>query len=448
MNDWLEAEQRVERAQRLTESEKWGEALAELDAALAINPNNATWHAQRGMLLEELERWEEASEAFETSRSLDPSDPEVSVALGQMLVRSERLAKALAVYDQLAQRYPDYEPAYCFRIHILSELGRHEQAEEMFYLAQELDESCPRCFMYMGGSLAARGEFERAIYCWERVLELDADSFGVNRRIGQAYRSQGDLETARDYFLREMRDDPGNTDLLFELADMMLESGQVAMAAAKLTHILELDPDHVRANYALGKIWMLRGQMDKAQEHLLAADTLSTGNTRPSGLDILLGENFFQLGQFDESQECLTRALERSPVHIEAHIIRGNCLLATDKPEKAADSFRRVLAVEANHAFAHHQLGVSLYRTGDYRAGLSHCREALRIKPDFSAALSTSAIGHLRLGEWRNARKMLRKALQYDPQNADLQRLLKRLWWFRIRRVARRAFGWIRQNTT
>ena len=30
MNDWLEAEQRVERAQRFTESQRWAEALAEI----------------------------------------------------------------------------------------------------------------------------------------------------------------------------------------------------------------------------------------------------------------------------------------------------------------------------------------------------------------------------------------------------------------------------------
>ena len=38
MNEWFEAEQRIERAQELTESQRWAEALAELEAALAINP--------------------------------------------------------------------------------------------------------------------------------------------------------------------------------------------------------------------------------------------------------------------------------------------------------------------------------------------------------------------------------------------------------------------------
>ena len=64
MNDWFEAEQRVERAQQLSESHCFAEALSELDVALSINPNNALWHAQRGYLLEELDRTAEAEKGF------------------------------------------------------------------------------------------------------------------------------------------------------------------------------------------------------------------------------------------------------------------------------------------------------------------------------------------------------------------------------------------------
>ena len=66
MGDWLEAEQRVERAHLLSESQRWTEALAELDAAIAINPNSAPWHAQRGLILEELDRCGEAVQAYYT----------------------------------------------------------------------------------------------------------------------------------------------------------------------------------------------------------------------------------------------------------------------------------------------------------------------------------------------------------------------------------------------
>src|SRR3990172_7641273 len=128
MNDWLEAEQRVERAQQLSESHRWAEALTELEAALAIQPSNALWHAQRGYLLEELDRTEDAAAAYQRSLDLDSSDREGALALGATLARRGRMGAALESFEAMAQQHPDCEPAYCHRVYICGELGRHDQA--------------------------------------------------------------------------------------------------------------------------------------------------------------------------------------------------------------------------------------------------------------------------------------------------------------------------------
>ena len=98
MNDWLEAEQRIERAQEFSESQRWEEALAELEAALAINPSVAIWHAQRGYLLEELDRPADAVPAYERALELEPGDPDVAMALAVALTRLRRYARALKVF--------------------------------------------------------------------------------------------------------------------------------------------------------------------------------------------------------------------------------------------------------------------------------------------------------------------------------------------------------------
>ena len=58
MNDWQDAESRVERALQLSEAQQWDEALHELEAAIAINPNDPIWHAQRGQILDQLENFD------------------------------------------------------------------------------------------------------------------------------------------------------------------------------------------------------------------------------------------------------------------------------------------------------------------------------------------------------------------------------------------------------
>ena len=438
MNDWFEAEQRIERAQQLSESFRWAEALAEIDAALAINPHNATWHAQRGGILEELDRIEDAAEAYRVSFSLDADDRDVAVALGMVLARLGRLANALEIFDQLAKTYPDFEPAYCHRIYVYTELGRHEQAEEMFYLAQELDDVCPHCFFNVGISLLARGQVDRAIYCWKRVLELDSNYYGVNRRIGQAYRTRGQLDRAKEYYLRELRNDAGNTDLLFDLAELTAESGRLAMAAAKFAQIVELDPEHLEARFALGKIWLLRRRLTEAVECFQAIERTISGEPELPEFQWRFGEALFQLKRYEEATRRLQTAADQQTGNAVVLLLLGNCHLANRNPAKAADAFRRVLAIDARNAYAHHNLGVCLFQVGRQEAGLKHCLEAVRFKPDYVVAMHNAAVAYVQMGEWRQARSMLARALRADPKNDAARKLRSKLWRLRVRFILRK----------
>ncbi len=443
MNEWFEAEQRVERAQQLAESHRWDEALTEINAAIAINPHNAIWHAHRGYILEELDQWDEAAGAYESSLEIEPDDREVAVALAVALRHLGRYARALEILDSLAKKYADFEPAYCQRISIYAELGRHDQAEEMFYLAQELNDSCPDCFYAMGSSLWAREQTERAIYCWRRVLELDPQYAGVNQRIAQAYRAQGEREKAREYYLRELREDPGDTDLLFEIAGLAMESGDLVAAATKLHQILELDPKHLDSHYALGRIWLSRGQAAQAVHCFETVQKLAPGDPGLPEFDFHYGTALGQLGRNVEAIEKLRTAAakEASP---RVWMQLGDCLLSSGKAGEAADTFRRVLAQSAENHVAHHRLALCVLREGHAASALEHCREALRLKPAYTGALVTSVVANLTLARWREARLLLRDALGQSPNHVDLLRLRDRLWRIRLRyywRVLKRFLG-------
>lgn len=433
MNDWFEAEQRIERAQQLSESQRWAEALAEIDVALAINPSNAGWHAHRGYLLEELDRFDEAADAYHAALQLDDGDCEVSVAYGATLARMGRFSRALSVFEDLVKRFPDFEPAYCHLIGVYGELGRHDQAEEVFYLAQELNDSCPHCFFHVGASLAARGQMAKAIFCWQRVLEIDADYSGVNREIAQAYRSQGQFQLAREFYLREVRDDPGNIDLLFEIAELAVESGEVATAAAKFTQILELDPGHVDSRYRLGRIWLQRGQPGQALACFEAIRSLSHEGVTLPGFELRMGQALFALGRYAEARKELDSAVAADGSCTEALSLLGDCAIGLDRPVEAADAFRRVLAIDAHDADAQHKLALCLMREGRFDIGLVHARKALRVRPDDPTIQYTTIVGCLQSAEWADARTLLRKAFKAAPDNPRFTELQRRFWSFRLR---------------
>ncbi|MGD2111315.1 MAG: tetratricopeptide repeat protein [Phycisphaerae bacterium] len=447
MNDWFEAEQRVERAQQLSESMRWDEALAELDVALAINPNNATWNAQRGYILEELERFDEAVAAYQAALSLEQGDRDVTAALGGALCRLGRFSQAVETFEELARHHPDFEPAYCHRIGIYAELGRHEDAEQMFYLAQALNDACPHCFFHMGSSLAARGDMERALFCWRRVLQIEPDYIGVNRRIAQTYRAKGDLDTARQYYVREIRDDPGNTDVLFELGDLLLDSRKTAAAAAKFAQILELEPEHVDARFALGEIWLLRAQPERALACFQTVETFTDARETVDGFDLAIGEALLRLGRFEEAHPHLEHAYNERSTDTRAAMLLGECLIARKRLSPAADAFRSVLAVDASDALARFKLGSCLFAMGQCEAGLAHFIGASEAKPDFKPALHAAALSCVRLGKWRDARKLLQRALRLEPDDPELLRLRRRLPWYRAGRLLRAIADVIRRIT-
>ncbi len=442
MNDWFEAEKRVERAQQLSESYRFVEALAELEVALSINPNNATWHAQRGFLLDELDKPAEAIKAYRQSLDLDPDDRDVMLALGTALMGIGRYAKAIEVLDNLSNTYPDFEPAYCHRIAAYAELGRHDQAEELFYLAQELDDACPHCFFHIGGSLAARGESARALFCWKRVLDLDPGYIGVNRRIGQAYRAQGKLDEAKEYLLCEFREDPGNVEILFDLADLAWEAGDLATAAAKFAQIIELEPGHLEARYSLGRLQLRAGKPKAALACFEALLRTPEAAERFSKIDVAHGEALYQLGRYTEAGQVLGKAAKADTNDVNAVMMAGNCMLAQEKIQQAAEFFRQVLALDHDHAFAHHNLGVCLMQLDHVEAGLRHCQQAVQAKPKFVPAMYNAALGHVQLGQWKLAKQTLIQASKIEPANKLVAQLIKNLWrywlryqWRRTRRV-------------
>ena len=434
MSDWLEAEQRAERAQQLCESQRFEEAIAELDAALSINPDNATWHAQRGLLLEELDCTADAVEAYERALELDPGDVEVALSLGGALVRLGHLARALVIIDDLAGQYPDLEPVYCARIQIYTELGRHDKAEEMFYLAQQLNDSCPDCFYHIGISLAARGQTDRAIFCWQRVLDLEPDYAGVNQRIAQAFRDRKDFARAKEYLLLEVRADPGDTELLFELADLAREAGQISDAATRLAQIIELDPNYVDALAALGKLRLDLGTPAEAIHCFEAAVSAAKGAPRVRDFNLHFGLAFFRVGKWADARIQFLKAAKRKPRDQRVAMLLGECALAQDRPEEAIEWYQRILSRNARNPFAHYQLGVCRIRRGRYAAGLENCLTALSIRPDWEAAAHHAALAYVHLEQWGQARAMVRRALRRHPNSQPLVRLGRRIWRFQLAR--------------
>src|SRR5687767_11554936 len=125
MNEWNDAEQRVEKAQELFEQRRWQEALEELRAATSINPYNSAWFFNIGLTLDEMQRLDEAVEAYRQALEIDPNDLQAMNHLGVDLYRTGQFQLAIDAFAMIESIDSTFEPAYCNRIIIYCETGDH-----------------------------------------------------------------------------------------------------------------------------------------------------------------------------------------------------------------------------------------------------------------------------------------------------------------------------------
>jgi tetratricopeptide (TPR) repeat protein len=424
MTNWDDAESRVEKAHELYERGRWEEALSELKAAIAINPYNGSWFFNLGLTYDALDRFDEAIKAYRQALEMEPEDVEILTALGHDCNRAGNFDEAIGFFQRVESIDAAFEPGYCNRIVSYAEKGDHEKAEEMFFLARQYKEKCPICFYNIGHSLFARGLFDRALWCWQQVLEIDPNHPQVHARIADAYWAKGQLSEARTHFIEELRATPGDLDVLLDLGELLIEMGETAAAAEKFRQVLELSPEECTAHFHLGLLAMQDGEL--ADALALFRRVLRNDRTFPGA--------HLQIAQIYRRQNDASEALYHAncelaqQAHDEDNLLElGNLLMDLSQLGAAENAFNRVLSVNSQNAAARHNLAVTLFMAGRIDEGIEQARTALRVQPKHMLAMHNLALAYLSKKDFTRARFWLREAIDIAPDDPQLRQIQTRL---------------------
>ena len=440
MNDWFEAEQRVERAHELFESGRWEDALHELRAAVHVNPFQGEWHFNMGLALDALGRYDEAIASFTRAMECDGEDAEVLNNLGVDHLRLDRATEALEFFERAGRLEPSDVASYIHRIAAYAQLDDHDQAEVMFYMAQELDDAHPRAYYEMGLSLLDRSMVDRAIWCLNQVRRLDPNAGDVHARLGEAHWLKGQLERARRHYLRQLRVDGGDVQTLMELAMLLVEMDRSAEAAQKLRRVTELDPGHIEAHFELAMLAMDNHDLDAAQRQLQLVLRLDA--QRP-GVHQKLARIALERKRMIETRRHLRAelAIERDFAESEEADELAELLLDAQMPREAVRLLAAMSQSRPQDAAVLHQYALALFMDNRLEPGIRVCRQALRLDPACTAAMHNLTLAHLQLGQYRRARYWLKQVLrQGEAGDAQLRQLQTKVLWATLKQAARRIF--------
>ncbi|MCJ7543242.1 MAG: tetratricopeptide repeat protein, partial [Phycisphaerae bacterium] len=344
MNDWTDAETRVERAQQLYERGRWVEAASELRAAIEINPYNPSWHFNLALTLEAMGDYELACEAFGSALRLQGDDVETLNCLAVDLTRLGHYADALEHFRRIDELDGNYEPSYCNRIVTYSEMGDHEKAELMFYRARQIKNECPLCYYNIGSSFYARGQYDRAIYCWREAVRLDPSHPLANVRIAEAFWAKGDRAQAREHYAKELASGrTAEVGTLLDFGELLMELGELEEAGIAFGKALEQASDDASVHFCLGELALRLGQDAQAETHF--RKVLELDRKYPSA-HLKLGEALIRGGRVQEGAKQLILELRRAGEDCQTLKEVGKLLLEAHRCRQANLVLRRVVRLD------------------------------------------------------------------------------------------------------
>jgi tetratricopeptide (TPR) repeat protein len=442
-NDFSDAEQRIENAHDFYDKGQWQQALHELDAALEINPNHPDWLFNKGLTLDTLEQFQEATEVYNQAHDLKHNDPEILNCLAVDYTRLGRYDLALRTFETLEELDPDFEPGYCNRIITYSELGQHEKAEEMFYLARQLKEHCPLCHYNMGNSLFSRKLYEKAIWCWQQTRDIDPAHPNIDYRIGQAYWALGDTQKAWQFLLAELRRRPGDVEVLLDAGILLLEINNLDNAREKFHRILELQPEHVQARYYLGEIHLQQRNLLRAVDCFQKVMKL---NPSQPGAHYRLGECFVQLGQIENARKYLLAELKYTTDQPDILLDLGCLLQQVGQTTEAMGCFEKVIDARSDNVRAYQNLSICYYHSGLIEQGMDLSNKVLELEPNNGIALRNLAYAYCKKGDYPNAKDFALQAQLLAPGDRELKSLLRKIPLYRLSRRLQTLLGKIRHD--
>jgi tetratricopeptide (TPR) repeat protein len=301
-------------AQVRIQQKRYGDAVAILDKLWENDKENHEYQFGMAMLAIQMKDWARAETLFEELKRLDYGDDGiVDFYLAQIAEETGRYELALDRYKEV----PDGERGWLAKLRaglMLGKLGRLDEARD--YLA----------------SLPAVS-IEQQI----QVQQTEA----------QVLRDAGDNAKAYAVLVAALEKYPDDPDLLYDTAMVAEKLDKLDVVEQKLKRLIELKPGNAHALNALG--YTLVDRTTRVAEGLaLVERALVLAPDDPFILDSVGWANF-RMGNLDEAEKHLRRAMEQRPdPEIAAHL--GEVLWAKGDRARAQDVWQSQLKTTPDNA--------------------------------------------------------------------------------------------------
>ncbi|WP_435257455.1 tetratricopeptide repeat protein [Thioclava sp. FR2] len=238
---------------------------------------------------------------------------------------------------------------------------------------------------------------------------------------------------------------PKHTEAVLLVAGLLEQLGQAELASEAYARISQEDPSFYTAE--LGRISTLFA-MEKKEEGLAALKTLSEAFPELSLVQMSYGDALRRDDQFAPAAEAYSKAIALvgtpEPRHWGLFYARGVAFERAGDWEKAEADFRKALELNPDQPQVLNYLGYSFIDKGqNLDEAFALIEKAVALQPDQGYIIDSLAWGYFRLGRYEDALAPMEKASLLEPVDPIVTDHLGDVYWAVGRQMEAR-FQWRR----
>jgi protein O-mannosyl-transferase len=241
----------------------------------------------------------------------------------------------------------------------------------------------------IGGTMRRNRDYRDALIMWRDVVAKRPGNLIGHINLGSVLLQRGDVKGAKEQFNEALRIEPDNPVAQFHIGFVAGKEGDAREAARRFELALRADPAYRPAReklpellFDLGNRSMQSGDLPQARrlfERLLelAPDSAAAHNS--------LGGVLKDMHEPVPAEQHLRRAIELSPKMAEAYWNLGALYISSGRVDEGILRIEEGLRIKP-HPQWHLYVGSVLAEQGQRDRAIVHFNEALRVAPDFEPA--------------------------------------------------------------
>jgi superkiller protein 3 len=388
------------KADQLLNKENYEIAKLLYEEALKNNPKNAGAHAGLAEIYSAKDDTDNAIASYEKALGFDAELTELNAPLGVLYFQKGEVAKAELFLQKAVTANPD-------------------NAETQFFL---------------GLVRYKQNRNDEAITAFKRSLQIDPNNAEVQYYLGEAYDRQNNDKEAIDAYQKAVQLNPKFAEAWFDLGVAYFNRDRLPEAIDAYKKSITLKPTNGEAHGNLGDIYRLSNKLDEAiSEYRLATTFIKDDAELFSKLGFVAARRATTPGYasyWKTSIENLEKAVAISPDYIDytnlgwAYYNAGqaNLKLRQDAEYKANLGKARDAFVKANTlrpipkvaAAINLNLGMTLTDLGDFQGSIAVLKNANDFQKNWIPAINELGIAYRKNGDFDNAVKQFKKAIELD----------------------------------